>query len=194
VEGNLRVRRNLINPDSTVSDNDIAQASTSQLLPSPIHQTSMSIEIAAARSRDETNLQIMKGFAERSDCHMPPSVESTSTPIPNTSAQLQSTQALPTQSILTSSAAGPSLSVRNLLSLSENMLKDHLVKIRNLLNNRDICAPCWVHRLSHSHNIINCAQVAVGYQLDRSKYRTWKSKLNMPNGHCYSCCFPQVSE
>lgn len=161
-----------------------AQASSSKQLPSWVleDQTSMSIQVTAARSRDEQNVQIMKGFAEH---RLPPPGKSASAPI-LTGEEV----ALPAP---TPSGASPSIAFKNLLSLSDSTIKSHLNEMRGLLADHKICVPCFIHHREYSHGSDQCTEVAVGYDQNGSKYRSWKSKLDLPNGQCFRCCYPQVS-
>ena len=149
----------------------------------------MSILVTAARSRDETTLvEVMESC--NNNRHFPPSVESASSSIPSTSQA-----ALLTQSIRTSESRTGDLSValRKMLSLSNNALSQYIVGRRDFLNDPEICAPCWIHRQEHSHQLGDCMGIALGYQNSGSKYRAWKASFNLQKGQCYRCCLPQVS-
>jgi hypothetical protein len=148
--------------------------------------TSMSIEVTAARSRDEHNLQIMKGFAQR---RLQLSDKSASTSV------LAGKEAVvPGQSIPTPGGAGLSTHFKYFLSLSENSIKSHLMDMTNrLLVKPNICSPCFIHGLEHSHQMHDCTEVAFGYQESGSKFNQWKSRHDIPKFHCYSCGIPQVS-
>lgn len=199
-------------------------------------QTSASIQVAAARSRDERNARTTKGFTDRRrhGRPVPPSNSSSSSQLlleGQTSSSMQFTvrsrddsernawatrrfterflqpsnsssssmsvltdkeEALPAQSIPTPRAI-PSVAYRSLLSLNDNKMKDALVEMRNLFAKSEVCAPCYIHGFDHLHKMVNCTNVAIGYEEPKSKYRTWKSQLNLPTGVCFKCCYPQVS-
>ena len=188
------------------------QGSLGQLDPLAIGGTSMGIAVAAARSRDETNLGIMNNF-KISNRDPPPSVEST-LPVHHDAA-LSTQSSIPTLSVnvpfigvpsttVPPVAVPPSITVpsrlgsalvRGLLSLNQNALRDLITELKIFMNNpqKMICPPCWTHRRTYSHGIDNCTDIAIGYTAPRSKYRSWKSKFDMPAGHCFNCALPQVS-
>ena len=127
-------------------------------------------QVTAACSRDERNAQTMKGFNEH--------------------------RLLPSDSDMSVSLARgavPSTAFKTLLSLNDKTMKAHLVDMQNVLSNPEICVPCRIHGLEHSHQIVNCTEVAIGYKQAGSKYRTWKAQVDFPTGVCYSCGYPQVS-
>lgn len=138
----------------------------------------------------------MKGLTDRR--HLPSSDVSASmmSVLTTTGSGKELEAILPAQSIPTPSGSrplSPSIAYRNLLSLSENTMKIHLVEVRKFFNAPEICAPCTIHGRFDSHEIDYCTEVAIGYEQSGSKYKTWKSKLDLPKGICYNCCYPQVS-
>lgn len=159
----------------------------------------MSISVAAARSRDQTNLEIMASCNGRRSC-LPSSVElEPASTIPNrvpTTTTLQEAL-LPTQSTLSStpplSGADQSISVRHMLSLATWKLVEHLKRLSALLSRSDICAPCWVHKQECAHQLNKCKGIGLGYLQVGSKHKAWKGSFNLPKGQCFRCCLPQVS-
>jgi len=178
----------------------LSQSPTSQVAQLAADGASMSITVAAAHSRDQTNLEIRKSFNDR---RLPPLVESTSNLSPTTShprvesasipATLQGP--LPTQSALPLNAADQSVSsdVVSMLSKTTADLGCYLGELRDILDGPDICAPCWIHNRNFRHPLRNCQDIGATYQTTRSAHKKWKSEFNMPSGQCYHCCLPQVS-
>lgn len=149
----------------------------------------MSISVAAARSRDQTNLDIIASY-DRRRVPSPPSFESASQAIPTTLRALPTMQpAIP----LLLSDADQSVSVRHMLNLTTGTLGRYLQELTSLLNCSEICAPCWVHNRKFDHQLTKCTDIGVGYRTTGSKHKAWKASFNLPKGVCFRCCLPQVS-
>lgn len=156
----------------------------------------MSIDIAAARSRDQINQEIILAHKNRRLPSQPP-VESLTASIPsmNRTTLQDSQQALPTQSqALPTQQSALSSDVRHLLSLTRDALGRLLLGLSGILHNHDmICAPCWIHNRESAHELKKCRDIGVGYLTSGSTHKAWKGRFNLPKGQCYRCCFPQVS-
>jgi hypothetical protein len=77
-------------------------------------------------------------------------------------------------------------------SYSDHALRLHLATISEDLAKPEICTPCWIHNKEFQHSMGGCTKEALGYLNFGSRFKSWKSKFNLPTGMCFNCCIPQV--
>lgn len=76
---------------------------------------------------------------------------------------------------------------------TDDMLKNHLIKVKDALGLCMICPPCWINSLDARHRFDCCPDIAKTYALVGSKFGTWlRGLVDLPQWTCCSCCLPQV--
>ena len=67
---------------------------------------------------------------------------------------------------------------------TNNTLRDHLVKLKDVLGLPTRCPTCWINFLEPMHNFDHCPE--------KSKFSSWKGLVDPPQRTCCMCCLPQV--
>ena len=63
---------------------------------------------------------------------------------------------------------------------------------RQFLEGGDICCPCWLNDMPHTHGVSDCTAAATNWMLNQSLYRKFKSLWSIPQGACWHCGQLQV--
>jgi hypothetical protein len=130
---------------------------------------------------------------------------------PKFSAGNASTSSVTTMSVplAQSSYAGPSMNVEIAASRAQNeanrqmvqkaeerrmqkVTKTHLKHIQGCVRGK--CTPCMLAGNEDDHRITACPGIAKGWTFADSPFKEWRHFFTgqLPPGHCFRCCMPQV--
>jgi hypothetical protein len=102
-------------------------------------------------------------------------------------------------------SAGPSMPVQiaaarahhensrvSMKSFSHTQTKTQLVRVKDFLGHQNFCGPCWIQGYDRKHDAMACQNIACGWASPGSSYKSWRSRLQILNNHCFTCFLPQV--
>jgi hypothetical protein len=69
-------------------------------------------------------------------------------------------------------------------------MNQQLLSFKNTFSLGLLCTACWAAGAPCDHPLEDCAHFQFS---NNSAFRLWKSYLQLPTYHCFTCCLPQVS-
>ncbi|KAF8808340.1 P-loop containing nucleoside triphosphate hydrolase protein [Phlegmacium glaucopus] len=75
-----------------------------------------------------------------------------------------------------------------LLKREQQDTKSKLISIRDMIGSYRVCSSCWVLGKIYDHESTKCP----GNTVSQSERKSFK-RYDVPKGHCYDCCLPQVN-